>query len=89
MNNTLLKVLVVTFMLSFIWSITMWSKSNVFSDIKTKQIDSLNYQIDSLNNEIFINETIVTRYEISLDYLKEVNPKAAKQFEEYLSHNTE
>jgi len=89
MNNTLLKGLIVTFILSFIWSMTMWSKSEVSSDIKTKQIDSLNYQIDSLNNEIFINETIVTRYEISLDYLKEVNPKAAKQFEEYLSHNTE
>jgi hypothetical protein len=29
------------------------------------------------------------RYELSLDHLKEVNPKAAKQFEDYMTHETE
>ena len=45
--------------------------------------------IDSLNDEIFILHTINGRYELSLEYLKEVNPKAAKQFDDYMSHETE
>lgn len=89
MNNTLLRALVVFFTLSFIWSMSMWSKYEVGYDKQVKTIDSLNHKIDSLNDENFMNSTIVVRYEISLGYLKEVNPKAAKQFEDYLTHNTE
>jgi len=44
---------------------------------------------DSLLNELFIKQTEVGRYELSLENLKEVNPKAAKQFEDYMSHETE
>jgi hypothetical protein len=45
--------------------------------------------VDSLNDEIFNLQSINGRYELSLDHLKEVNPKAAKQFEDYMSHETE
>jgi hypothetical protein len=45
--------------------------------------------IDSLRNEDFIKGTIITRYEITLEHLKETNPKAAKEFEDWMSQNTE
>ena len=44
---------------------------------------------DSLLNELFSKQTEVGRYELTLDYLKEINPKAAKQFEDYMTHETE
>jgi len=45
--------------------------------------------VDSLNDEIFNLQSINGRYELSLDHLKEVNPKAAKQFEDYMNNETE
>lgn len=38
--------------------------------------------IDSLQNELFIQHTIVDRYDIALEGLRETNPTAAEQFEE-------
>ena len=46
-------------------------------------------EADSLKSEDFIKGTIIGRYEITMEHLKEVNPKAAKQAEEWMSHNTE
>jgi len=45
--------------------------------------------IDSLNSEIFILHTQLGRYELSLDHLNEVNPKAAKEFDDFMQHETE
>ena len=45
--------------------------------------------IDSLHDELFNAKTETGRYELSLEHLKEVNPKAAKQFEDYMAHETE
>jgi len=45
--------------------------------------------IDSLQNELFISETINTRYEIALELLKEENPKAAEAYELVLTTKTE
>jgi len=50
---------------------------------------SYQLQVDSLRSEDFIKGTIITRYEITLEHLKEVNPKAAAEFEDWMSHNTE
>ena len=46
-------------------------------------------EADSLRNEDFIKGTIITRYEITLENFKETNPKAAKEFEDWMSKNTE
>ena len=50
---------------------------------------TLTNQVDSLRSELFITSTVNGRYELSLDHLKEVNPKAGKEFEEFYNHETE
>lgn len=45
--------------------------------------------IDSLNSELFIQHTQLGRYELSLQHLYEVNPKAGKEFEDFMEHETE
>lgn len=52
-------------------------------------VDSLQSTIDSLNSEVFILQTQNGRYELSLEHLYEVNPKAGKQFDKYLNNETE
>ena len=48
---------------------------------------------DSINanqhDDVFNAEVENGRYELTLEYLKEINPKAAKQFEDYMAHETE
>ena len=45
--------------------------------------------IDSLQTELFNAQTINGRYELSLEHLYEVNPKAGKTFTDYMEHETE
>lgn len=45
--------------------------------------------IDSLQSELFNANNTIGRYELTLEHLKEVAPKAAKDFEEFLNHETE
>jgi hypothetical protein len=45
--------------------------------------------IDSLHDELFISKAQNGRYELSLEHLYEVNPKAGKQFTEFMEHETE
>ena len=52
-------------------------------------VDSLQNIIDSLNSEVFILQTQIWRYELSLEHLDEVNPKAGKQFQNFMEHETE
>jgi hypothetical protein len=45
--------------------------------------------IDSLNSELFVQQTIVTRYEVALELLREQDKKAADKFELILTTQTE
>lgn len=45
--------------------------------------------IDSLESELFVQQTIVARYEVALEILKEDDKKAADKFESILSTQTE
>ena len=45
--------------------------------------------IDSLHDELFNAKVEAGRYELSLQHLYEVNPKAAKEFDDYMAHETE
>jgi hypothetical protein len=52
-------------------------------------IDSLNYKIDSLNNEVFYKEMTIGKYDIAIELLKEQDPDAADKFELILKTQTE
>jgi hypothetical protein len=63
---------------------------------QTRSITQLNRKavadqniIDSLQAELFINHVMNDRYELTLDHLNEVNPKAALEFVNYMNHETE
>jgi hypothetical protein len=57
-------------------------------DLKEK-VNTLSTIVDSLHDENFNTNVEVGRYELSLDHLKEVNPKAALEFVNYMNHETE
>ena len=52
-------------------------------------IAKLNNQVDSLNRELFVTENQLTRYEVTLELLKEDNKKAAEKFELIYTTQTE
>ena len=51
--------------------------------------DSLIKLTDSLNDELFIRHIENGRYELTLEHLKEVNPKLGKEMEDWMAHETE
>jgi accessory colonization factor AcfC len=57
--------------------------------LKAQSYDSVLALKDSFYYENFNNENILGRYEVTLEILKEENPKAAEQFEKILSTKTE
>lgn len=66
------------------------SSHSVSTNIEEKRyIDSLVKVSDSLYNENFSTQTTIGRYEMALEHLYEINPKAGKQFDEYLNNETE
>ena len=58
-------------------------------DVLKKQLNTVTVLKDSLYDEAFIKQVELGRYELSLNYLQEINPKAAKQFTNYMNHETE
>ena len=45
--------------------------------------------IDSLHDELFQSKVQNGRYELSLEHLYEVNPSAAKEFDDFMQQETE
>lgn len=45
--------------------------------------------VDSLRDELFIKNVELGRYDLTLDHLRDINPTAAKQFDDYFNHETE
>ena len=52
-------------------------------------VDSLITLKDSLYDELFNTKVQNGRYELSLEHLYEVNPSAAKEFDDFMAHETE
>jgi hypothetical protein len=65
------------------------SKSDEVVKNLTFKCDSLLRRYDSLHDENFVNQTTIGRYMLTLDHLKEVNPKAAEEFENFMYTQTE
>lgn len=73
--------------LGFTILITTWLIVKVGN--QQADIEELEKKNSELHDEFFIISTVNGRYELSLEYLKEVNPKAAKDFEDFFDHQTE
>jgi hypothetical protein len=56
---------------------------------KAQTIDSLQHLVDSLNMELFPKEIELGRYEVAFQIFTERNPKAADQYAEIISNETE
>jgi len=51
--------------------------------------DSLQKKVDSLRDENFVTGVELGRWEMTIEWYKEANPKEARRLEEWRSHNTE
>lgn len=63
---------------------------------QVKQVDNLQYKLDSvttvkdsLYDVNFAAQVEIGRYELTINHLESVNPKAADQFKTYMGHETE
>ena len=54
-----------------------------------KELDSVMVVKDSLYDVNFQNQVQNGRYELGINYLESVNPKAADQLKTYIGHETE
>jgi hypothetical protein len=75
--------------LTALWLMVMWSNQNIENSKQKVDLGALQHQLDSLHDETFNLSNALGRYELTLEYLKEVDPKAAKKFNDYMSHETE
>lgn len=88
-TETRFKTAFVVSILTSIWLIVMWDNSIITTKEQKTTIDSLIRVNDSLRDESFIKFTELGRYELSVEHLKQVNPKAAKQLTDFLENETE
>ena len=58
-------------------------------EVLQKQLDSVTILKDSLYDVSFGAQVENGRYQMSLEHLKTVNPKAADEFENFYGHETE
>jgi len=58
-------------------------------EVLQKELDSVTIVKDSLYDVSFQVQVENGRYEMSLEHLKTVNPKAADEFENFYGHETE
>jgi hypothetical protein len=84
-----IRVYVVITCLSLIYAVNQ----NIVNKTKITNLENelskVESEKDSLKDELFINKVEVGRYELTIDHLKEYDPKAYKEFDRYLSHETE
>lgn len=58
-------------------------------EVLEKQLDSVSVLKDSLYDVNFGTQVQNGRYELGINYLESVNPKAADQLKTYIGHETE
>ena len=103
MSDKPLRITIVILGLLLCWGVVMYSKQEqklkelspkieVFEggDIsKSQLIDSLQNRCDSLYDELFTKSVELGRYEMAYEIFMERNPKAASQYGDIISQETE
>ena len=82
------KLVIVLFIVILALSAMLTIQTRSITQLNRKAVADQNI-IDSLQAELFINHVMNDRYELTLDHLNEVNPKAALEFINYMNHETE
>lgn len=67
---------------------TIYGQNQQLAKLKVSDV-AYKEKVDSLEIELFNSKNEIGRYEITLDYFREVNPKEANRFEKYLITETE
>ena len=88
-TETKLKAVLVSSILTLLWSIVMWNNSIITVKEQKTTIDSLTNISDSLRDESFIHFVEASRYEMALEIYKEKNPKAVEEIELIKTTQTE
>lgn len=78
----------VVFTIAFLVLVVSYAISLSFQNTKLKEKISI-LEAKNQEDEVFIKNTIITRYEITLEHFKETNPKFAQEFEDWMTKNTE
>jgi hypothetical protein len=96
MSNKSLRIIIVLLSLTLIWVSIKWTQEKQsLEPIKKelsqtkKSLDSLQIISDSLDNELFPTRVELGRYEIAYEIFMERNPKAASQYGDIISQETE
>lgn len=96
MSNKSLRISIVLLSLSLIFVTLQWSKEKQsLMPLKTelvqtkKSLDSLQKVSDSLYNELFPVQVELGRFQVAYEILSERNPKAASQYGDIISNETE
>jgi hypothetical protein len=84
-----LKSAFVLSILTSLWLIVMWNNDITTIKNQEKTIDSLQVLNDSLKVELFPQEVQLNRYQVAYELFMERNPKAASQFNDIISGETE
>ena len=82
------KLVIVLFIVILALSAILTIQTRSITQLNRKAIADQN-TIDSLHDELFINHVMNDRYELTLDHLNKVNPKAALEFVNFMNHETE
>jgi len=90
MSTKSLKVTVVVLSLFLIWEIIMSSKNQKIYEQKiTTNCDSIQHVADSIHNKSYEDEIELNRYQIAFEIFLKRNPKAAEEYGDIISNETE
>ena len=70
---------------------TVYEQNEAINRYKTEKVQMKNdiRIVDSLQTELFQAQSMNGRYEMALEYLKEVNPSSFNIIEAFIEHETE
>lgn len=96
MTDKNLRIIIAVFGLSFLYSTAMWNKKDSEVKKQKEQIQLLTYKVDSLQKfsdsldmELFPVLVELGRFQTAYQIFQNRNPKAASQYGEIISEETE
>ena len=90
MSPKSLKIVVVILSLFLIWELVMNNKKQISYDKQLSiKCDSIQHVVDSIHNKSYEDEIELNRYQIAFEIFLKRNPKAAEEYSDIISNETE